>query len=174
MNKKIQTITYAAIIAALYAACSLLPGINAISYGPIQFRISEALMLTCLFSPAGVGGVVAGCFIANLFSPFVNPLDICFGTLATLLAALTTYFMRGFFLRHKWLAPLPTILFNSIIVGSYLPFLGFDLSIFPVTAPLGLWLCVAASVAAGEAVVCYVLGIPLSILFEKHNLLKSA
>ena len=161
-NVRIRNIAYGAVIAALYTACSLLPGVSAISYGPIQFRIAEALMLLCLFSPSAVVGVTLGCFLANLFTPFgANMFDLVFGTGATLLAALTLYLGRKFFKKNIWLAPLPVTLFNALIVGSYLPLLLTD-------EPMAVWYCML-TVGLGELAVCYVLGLPLAKLAEKKN-----
>lgn len=161
-NVRIRNIAYGAVIAALYTACSLLPGVSAISYGPIQFRIAEALMLLCLFSPSAVVGVTLGCFLANLFTPFgANMFDLVFGTGATLLAALTLYLGRKFFQKNIWLAPLPVTLFNALIVGSYLPLLLTD-------EPMAVWYCML-TVGLGELAVCYVLGLPLAKLAEKKN-----
>lgn len=165
MSRYVKNIVYAAIIAAIYTVCSLLPGISAISYLNIQFRIAEALMLLCLISPSAVFGVVIGCFLTNLLSPFgANMFDLVFGTGATLLAALTTYGFGRYFRRHIYLAPLPTILFNALIVGSYLPLLMTD-------SALAVWYCML-TVGLGEAVVCYALGLPLYLLFDKKKLLR--
>lgn len=154
LNNKVKNLIYGSVIAAIYAACSLMPGISAISYGPIQFRISEALMLLCLLSPSAVWGVTIGCFLANIFTPFgANFFDLVFGTGATLLAALCTYFFRKFFTKNIYLAPLPTVLFNAFIVGSYLP-------LFMTDKSGAIWYCIF-TVAVGEMAVCYFLGIPL-------------
>lgn len=166
MNGKAKNISYAAIIAAIYTACSLLPGISAISYGPIQFRIAEALMLLCLLSPSAVVGVVVGCFLTNIFTPMgANMFDLVFGTGATLLAAVSTYLMRGFFKNHLWLSPLPTVIFNAVIVGSYLPLLMTD-------SFVAVWYCML-TVGIGEVVVCYILGLPLASMAEKRGFFKS-
>lgn len=164
VNKELKNISYAAIVAAAYTACSLLPGISAISYGPVQFRVSEAFMLLCLFSRSSVFGVAAGCFLTNIFTPMgANMFDLILGTLATVLAAFTTYLMRGFFIKKIYLAPLPTVIFNSVIVGSYLPYL--------MGGGIAVPYCML-TVGIGEAAVCYVLGIPLAKLIQKHNFLK--
>ena len=161
-NFSVRNIAYGAVIAALYTACSLLPGISAISYGPIQFRIAEALMLLCLFSPSAVVGVTLGCLLTNIFTPFgANMFDLVFGTGATLLAALTMYFGRKFFIKNIWLAPLPVVVFNALIVGSYLPLLLTD-------EPIAIWYCML-TVGLGELAVCYVLGLPLAKLAQKKN-----
>lgn len=165
MNKGIKNISYAAVIAAVYTACSLLPGISAISYGPIQFRLAEALMLFCLFSHSAVAGVTVGCLLTNIFTPMgVNMFDLVFGTGATLLAALTTYFLRGFFTKNIYLAPLPTVLLNAAIVGSYLPYLMSDNTITVLYCIL--------TVGLGEAAVCYIIGIPLAKLAQKRGFFR--
>lgn len=88
--------------------------------------------------------------------------DLVLGTGATLLAALTTYFGRKFFTKQLWLAPLPTVLLNALIVGSYLPLLLTD-------EPMAVWYCML-TVGLGELVVCYVLGLPLAKFVQKKNL----
>ena len=85
-NKKILHLVYGAIIAALYAAATLL--ISPLSYGAVQFRFSEALTVLSVFTPAAIPGLTIGCAIANIGSPYVH-LDIVFGSLATFLAAIT-------------------------------------------------------------------------------------
>lgn len=160
--KNTKRLLYGAIIAAIYAAVSLIPPINAISYGPVQFRISEALMLLCLISPEPCFGVIIGCFLANVFTPFgANVFDLVLGTGATVLAALVTYFLRGFFTKKIYLAPLPTVIFNALIVGSYLPLLmGAN--------PPAVWYCML-TVGIGELAVVYILGIPLYKFIEKKG-----
>lgn len=75
---------------------------------------------------------------------------------------LTTYFGRKFFTKQLWLAPLPTVLLNALIVGSYLPLLLTD-------EPMAVWYCML-TVGLGELVVCYVLGLPLAKFVQKKNL----
>lgn len=165
MNIKVKNLVYGAIIAAIYTACSLLPGISAISYGPIQFRIAEALMLLCLFSPSAVGGVTVGCFLANVFSPMgANMFDLVLGTGATFLAAISTYLVRKFLNKHMWLSPLPTVIFNALIVGSYLPLLMTD-------SPVAIWYCML-TVGVGEIAVCYILALPLATMVRKKQLFR--
>ena len=98
----IRDLTLAALIAAVYAAVTmLLP-----AYGEIQLRVSEAMTVLPFLFPAATPGLVVGCFIVNLFSPY--PLDIVFGTLATLLACILTQHMPS-----RWLAPLPPVLWTA-------------------------------------------------------------
>lgn len=84
MNISVHRITACAVTGAAYAALTVL--LAPISYGVIQFRLSEALCLLPFFIPCTAWGLFAGCVLANLFSGSV--MDIVFGSLATLLAAL--------------------------------------------------------------------------------------
>ena len=110
--KKLTTrqIALNGIVAGLYAAITILTA--SFAYGNIQFRISEALMMLLLFEPHLTIGLTIGCLIANLFST-VSVLDIVIGTAATLLACLLTTRIK-----KPWLAPLPTILVNAVMVGA--------------------------------------------------------
>ncbi len=169
-RNSILRLTQGALVCALYVCLALTPGINALSYGPIQFRISEALMVMCLFSPTCAVGVSVGCFMANLFSPYgVNMFDLILGTFATVLAAVLTYSMREFFRKNKltlMFFPLPTILSNAFIVGSYLPFItGTYKNMFSV-------LYCVLTVGIGEVLVLYILGLPLYYLVRNRKLFK--
>ena len=98
------------VIAALYAVLTL--ALPMLSYGPVQIRFAEALTVLPFFLPEAVPGLAVGCFVANLIgSPYA--LDWVVGTLATLLAALWTSKLK-----HKWLAPLPPVICNMVIVGA--------------------------------------------------------
>ena len=148
--KKLNTrqIALNGIVAGLYAAVTILTA--SFAYGNIQFRISEALMMLLLFEPSLTVGLTIGCLIANLFST-VSVLDIIIGTAATLLACLLTTRIK-----KPWLAPLPTILVNAVMVGAMLSWLYMPAEEF--------WsglLVFGAEVGAGEAAVLYVLGLPL-------------
>lgn len=144
-KSRTRFITTGAVIAALYAAVTLL--FQPISYGVFQFRISEVLTVLPFFTPAAIPGLFIGCILGNLASP-LGPIDIICGSLATLLAAWTTYKMPS-----RWLAPLPPIIFNGLIVGFELYFLVHE----PLLLAIG-------SVAFGEAVVCLAGGIPLILV----------
>jgi len=147
----------AAIIAALYAALTL--GFLAISYGPVQFRVSEALTLLPVLFPEAVPGLTVGCLISNLFNPMgATVYDIVFGTLATLIAAVLTNRLRAGLL----VKALPPVVCNAVIIGLVLTYAyGIDM----------LWMNML-TVGLGEAVVCYVLGVPLIKLLEKQPALK--
>lgn len=150
-KNRIRFITEGAVIAALYAALTLL--FLPISFGAQgQLRISEALTILPFFTPAAVPGLFAGCLIANIVGG-QGPIDIIFGSLATLLAAWLTSRMR-----RPLLAPLPPVVFNGIIVGAELSFL-YQLPLF---ATMG-W------VALGEIGACYILGYPLLKLLQPNR-----
>lgn len=141
-----KDLTLAAVVAALYAALTLaLPGP---SYGYVQLRVAEALTVLPFLFPATAPGLMVGCLVANLLSPY-GAVDIICGTFATALAAFLTMKMP-----NKWLAPLPPVLCNGIIVGGMLAWYeaGFGPNFWSMFALSG------PGVALGELVACYVLG----------------
>jgi uncharacterized membrane protein len=140
------------IIAALYAALTLM--LPVLSYGAWQCRLSEALTLLPLVLPQSVPGLAVGCLVANLLSP-VGIWDVLFGTLATLLAAICT---RRFRARPAFAAIFPT-LFNGLIVGPVVYFAYVRAPGDPVSMPTLLFNM--GTVAFGELVVCYALGLPM-------------
>ena len=130
--KKTSYLTQGAVIAAAYFALCML--VAPIAYGPIQFRISEALMLLPALTPAGVPGLFVGCLLFNLLNPAaLGPIDVIFGSLATLIAAILTRQMAlrlspsipNMKLSHvkTWLLPLPSVistaLSSAVIFCSY-------------------------------------------------------
>lgn len=144
----VRQIAVAGVVGALYAVLSYFAAIFGVAYGPVQFRFSEALCVLPFLFPAAAPGLFVGCLVANLLSPY-GALDIVFGSLATLLAAVLTMKSPG-----KWLAPLPPVLCNAGIVGAVIAFeqTGFTAA-FPAALAYN-----AFTVGLGEAVVCYVLG----------------
>ena len=153
-----RSLCVSAVIAALYAALTL--GFQAISYGAVQFRISEAMTLLPVLFPEAVPGLTVGCLISNLFNPMgANVYDIVFGTLATMLAAVCTARMRR---ASIWLRALPPVVCNAVIVGCVLTYAYGINALFFNMFTVGL----------GQAVVCYALGVPLVRLLEKQPLLK--
>ena len=154
----IRNLTFAAIIAAAYAALTmLLPGP---SYGYTQLRIAEALTVLPFLFPSCAPGLAVGCLIANLLSPY-GPIDMICGTAATALAAFLSIKMP-----NKWLAPLPPVLCNTVIVGGMLAWYqagGFNekfWAAFTLTGP---------GVALGEIFACYILGMLLLVTLPKIN-----
>lgn len=152
MNKTTSYIRYmveAAIVAAMYAALTILiPG----GSGQIQIRVSEALTVLAFFTPAAIPGLFIGCLTANIFVG-AGIYDIIFGSLATLIAAFLTSKMPS-----KYLAPLPPVITNAIIVAFVLK--------FSINAPI---LATMGFVALGELVACYGLGYPLMLFLEKQG-----
>ncbi len=140
----VRSLCLSAMVAALYTALTLV--FQPIGFQQVQFRISEALTLLPVLFAESVPGLAAGCLISNLLAG-ANPYDVVFGTLATLLAALLSRKLR----KNVWLAALPPVLCNGLIIGAVLTWAyGIDL----------FWLNVL-TVSLGQAAVCYGLGVPL-------------
>lgn len=151
MRSKTQRLALNGVIAAAYAALTLVASAMNLAYGPVQFRFSEALTVLPFLFPGTWPGLFVGCLVANLLSPY-GPIDIVIGSLATLLAAIWTEKVD-----RPWLAPLPPVLCNMVLVGGMLAWyeVGFTAQFAAVFAVNALW------VGIGEAVVCYVLGLLL-------------
>lgn len=111
-NKNVLFITQAGIIAALYVVLTALSSAVGLSSGAIQVRLSEALTILPIFTPAAIPGLFIGCLISNTFVSGSILVDIIFGSLATLAAAYGTYALR----KYKFAAPIPPILANTIVV----------------------------------------------------------
>ncbi len=167
-NQKVRFLTEAGLIAAAYAALTYLSSLFGIAYGPVQFRFSEALCLLPVLTPAALPGLALGCLIANLGSP-LGPVDLLFGTAATLLAALLTRAARGIcFRRLPLLSALFPALINGLIIGAEIVLFLQD-----STFTLPAYLSAAGSVALGEAVVCYLLGLPLVSLLRSRGIIPA-
>jgi uncharacterized membrane protein len=109
MQNKVTYVAYSALIAALYVVLTL--PFASFAFGPIQFRLAEALCVLPFFTPAAIPGLTIGCFLANLLGGGV-PMDVIFGTLATLIGAVLSCKLR----QKKWLVCIPPIASNAIIV----------------------------------------------------------
>lgn len=134
METKTKKITRLAIIAGLYAALTIV--FSFISYGEIQVRLSEMLIILCFFSKDYILSLTFGCLIANVFSPF-GIADCIFGTLATFLSAIFIYISRRYFKFGLFVSCLWPVLFNGIIVGieiAVLSDISIGLSILYVSA----------------------------------------
>ena len=127
----------AALIAAVYVVLTLV--FAPFSYGEIQVRISEALTILPFFTPAAIPGLFVGCILANLLGGAI-PLDIAFGSIATLIGAVFTYKLRN---SNKWLAPVPPIVANAVLVPFVLRY-GYS-----VNLPIPLMML---TVGAGEII----------------------
>lgn len=162
------------VIAAVYAACTLIAllFLGSLAWGPIQFRVSEALCALALFTPAAIPGLTLGCAIANVANialsgtGMLGLLDVVFGSLATFAGACFTWKMR----KHPLVALAGPVIANALIVPAYLPILlqatGFYTIPFTSISLDGAWplmyLFGLVTTGASEAVIMYVLGYPLS------------
>ena len=156
MRLSVHRLTACGIIAAVYAVVTIATA--SFAYGPIQFRIAEALCVLPFFAPWTTWGLTLGCLLANLFST-VSALDIVIGTLATLIACLLTARCKS-----KFLAPLPPVIVNAVMIGAMLA---------GVLAPESFWKSFAVfgmQVGAGELAVMYTLGLALLVIFQRQGL----
>lgn len=149
----VRKLAVAAVVGAAYAALTLI--FLPISFGPVQCRVSEALCVLPFFFPYTMWGLFVGCILSNLVGGY-GILDIVCGSLATLLAAWCTAHVR-----RKWLAPLPPVLSNGVIIGAMLAYVLTPSSFGASFVLFG------AQVAAGELLACYVLGLPLLIFLPR-------
>ena len=180
-----RSIARTGVIAAAYAACTLVTilFLGNLAWGPVQFRISEALCALALIAPEAVPGLTLGCVIANVANIVLSGtgalgmLDVVFGSLATFAGALLTWKMR----RRPLAALAGPVLANALIVPAYLPLLlqGIGFYTIPFTSialdgayPL-MYLVGLVSTGVGEAVIMYVLGYPLYRSLAKTPILGS-
>lgn len=153
MNKS-KYLSNAAIIAALYVVLTLFTNLLGLANGAIQVRISEALCVLPMFTPAAIPGLFLGCLISNIMCGCVV-WDVIFGSLATLIGAIFTYRLR----RYKRLALLPPIVSNTLIIPFVLK--------FAYGIPSGLWYFIL-TVGVGEIISCGVLGTLLYRYLKKY------
>ena len=162
-RRRVRFVVYNGIIAALYVVLTL--PFAQIAYGPLQVRLAEVMTVLPAFSLLTVPGVTLGCFLANLFNPNnLGPIDIIFGTLATLIAGFLSYPIAK---PNKMLGIIPPVVVNGLIVGGYLPFLLVDPGSTVTLQAIGINML---SVAGSEAVLLVVLGLPLIALIAKTKI----
>ncbi len=174
-NKNVLFITYAAAIAALYTVLTCWAGALNLASGVIQVRFSEALTILAAFTPAAIPGLYIGCLLSNILTGCYMQ-DIIFGSLATLIGAVGTYLLTHTRKDGKWkfipgkrsmfLAPLPPVLSNTIIVPFILAYVyGYEGGVPFFMATVGI----------GEILSCYVLGLPLysALLVRKDQIFKA-
>lgn len=150
-DEKVIHMVQAAMIAAVYVALTL--PIQPIAYGPIQFRVSEALTILPYFTSAAIPGVTIGCFLSNILMGAPLP-DIIFGTLATLIGTIFSRMLR----RQKFLVCIPPILSNALIIPWVLKF-AYE---FEDAVPFMM-----LTVGAGEVLAAGVLGTMLLLALER-------
>jgi len=154
-NLTLRRLVRGALIAALYVALTL--ATYSFSFGFMQIRISEALTLLPVFIPEAIPALAVGCLLSNIVGGFGVP-DMVFGTLATLLAAFLTSKIK-----NKWFAALPPVIINAFVIG---------IMLFVILKPdFSVWVSIL-SIGIGEAIACYVVGVPLMTFIEKSKLQK--
>lgn len=154
-NNTTKRLVRTAVIAALYAVLTLF--LAPISYGSIQFRISEIMVLLAFFDPFYIGGLTLGCFVANILGPN-GMVDAVFGTIATFISVYSIS-ITGKYIKSDTkaliVASLWPVIFNGLIIGwelNYLYQLPLVLSILQV--------------ACGEFVVVAIVGVPVMKLIK--------
>ncbi len=156
---KILYLTQAALVSALYVALTWLSNLFGLANGAVQVRISEALCILPAFMPSAIPGLFIGCLISNL-SMGSNIFDIIFGSLATLIGAILTSRLK-----NKFLAPIPAVISNTIVVPVVI--------LFCYTArearTLSTYLITTLGVFAGEVISAYIFGVILYIALEKRK-----
>lgn len=147
-----------AAVAALYAGLTI--GLAPISYGAVQVRLSECMTLLAFYNKKFIPGLVLGCFLANLGSPF-GLVDIVVGTLATFVAV---YLMR--YCANIMVASFMPVIANGIIIAlelAYLAEVPLDISLLGVMFYIGI----------GEFIAVSVIGIIIMRLLLKNNTLQN-
>lgn len=146
-------LAYAAAIAAIYVVLTVI--FAPICFGPVQFRVSEALCVLPFFTPAAVPGVAVGCFLSNLLCG-AAPLDVVFGSLATLIGAVGSYVLR----RQKWLVCVPPIVSNIVIIPWVLRYAYGSADLIPFAM---------VTVGIGEILAIGVLGNLLLVTLDRYG-----
>ncbi len=184
MRRSVYFIASAALIAAAYVVLTF--PMAQIAYGPLQFRLAEALSVMAALTPAAIPGLFLGCLTANLINPVnLGPIDIIGGSLAPLAAAWLTWRLRCRFITGRlfsYNAPLeggkavrrwkkifrqmlvisPSVLINALVVGFYLPYLipGMTINALVIISTM-------LSIFISQAVVVYLIGLPLLLALVK-------
>ncbi len=164
-NKNVLFLVQAAMIAAIYVALTFVSSSMGLASGTIQVRISEALCILPVFTTAAIPGLWLGCLMANLLTGAIL-VDVVFGSIATLLGALGTYYLR----KHRFVCTLPPVAANMVIVpfvlrygyGFITEYRGIDWSL-----PFN-----AVTVGIGEIITCVVMGgVLLRVLLRYRNVI---
>lgn len=140
MKKRNPFITQAALIAALYVVLTLVSAAFGLDSKAIQFRLSEVLTVLPALTQAAIPGLFIGCLLSNFICGAMLP-DMIFGSLATLIGAVGTYFIGK---RVKWLSALPPIAANTVIVPLVLKYayhLDGTVPFFALTVFIGEFVC---------------------------------
>lgn len=154
-HKKTMLMTHAAVIAALYVVLTHISTLMGLSSGIIQIRFSEAITVLAAFTPSAIPGLFIGCIISNILAGNIF-LDVIFGSIATLLGALGTYALK----KHVYLAPIPPIIANTVIIPFVLR--------YAYNAP-GSIIYFMLTVGIGEIVSCGILGTLFTLTLKKFD-----
>lgn len=157
MNSKTINLTRASLIAALYVVLTLIANLAGLASGVIQLRLSEMLTILPVFTWAAVPGLTIGCFIANMITGCAL-WDIVFGSLATFLGALGTYYVGR---KKPKSGPIFPIVSNTIIVPKILQI---------VYGAEGAYIYLAVTVGIGEVLSCGLFGLLLYKLLKNTDI----
>lgn len=163
MNKNTRYITQAAAIAAIYVVLTLIANALGLANYAIQVRFSEALTILPFFTSAAIPGLFVGCIVSNILTGCM-PLDTVFGSLATLIGALLSYYIAqkmNHSKKSKILVSIPPIAANTIIV----PFVLAYVYKFEGSIPYFM-----LTVGIGEIISCGILGQLLLNAFNRPNI----
>lgn len=152
-ERTIYFMVHGAVIAATYTALTMV--CMPVAFGPVQFRISEALCILPFFTPAAIPGLFLGCFLSNLLCG-AAALDVVFGSIATLIGAVGSYLLR----KYKWAVCVPPILANTIIIPWVLRYAYGSADLIPVAM---------VTVGIGEILAIGVLGDGLLVILERYR-----
>ena len=153
----VREMTLAAVVGAIYVVLSYFGNTFNLTFGVIQCRFAEALTVLPFLNPVTTWGVFVGCVITNILSPY-GALDLVFGSAATLLAAVLTARCKV-----RWLAPLPPVLCNAVVIGALIAVqtVGFTAAFWPAFGYQAL------TIGVGQLMACYGLGLPLMGALER-------
>lgn len=143
-------IVKAGIVAAIYAVLTII--FRELSYGPVQYRIADAMTILPIFMPEAIPGLAVGCFIANIVGGY-GLADVIFGSLVTLAAAYLTSRIA-----NKYFAILPPIIMNAVFVSIWIS----------RAAHIPYWMCVG-TIGFGEFITAGILGVLLASYIERRN-----
>lgn len=177
---KTSKIAQTAMITAVYAAATLVCNLvfPVISWGPVQLRLSEAICVIAITLPTARVGLTLGCVVANFINIFIagtgaiGILDVIFGSFATFIGATLCWKFK----KKPLLAMSMFIFSNALIVPAYLPIIsqwtGFYTLPFSDISLDGYYILMylfgVVSIAIGEAIVIFALGLPIYKALNKH------
>lgn len=150
----IRELTTYSMVSAVYVLLTWAFGF--LSYGGVQFRIAEALVLLCFFNKKHFIPLVVGCLISNVMSS-LGPLDMLFGTIATIIALVGIMFSKNIIIASLW-----PVLVNGVVIS------------LEICLVSNLWnwpsfLLNFATVALGEFVCVTILGVFLFSMLRKNK-----